>query len=69
MKKLPKHFEQTLRDYKRQKRKEFKVARNALNNLRSGCAYLPPSAYNQLCQAKKSFEKAYEDCKPWWKKA
>jgi len=68
-KQLPKHYNQTYRQYKKQKRKEFKRALEDMIELRFGCAYLPPSAYLQFDKAMKSLEKAYENCKPWWRNA
>ena len=67
--KLPIKFEQTYRQYKKQKRIEFKTTMNALYNLRFGCAYLPPVAYRKLCKAISLLEEAHEICKPWWRKA
>ena len=66
-KKLP--WNQSLRSFKRQKRKEFKLARQEINNLRCGCAYLPKDAYEALNKAMNLIEKSYQICKPWWKKA
>ncbi len=67
--KLPVQFEQTYRQFKRQKRIEFNATMDALKNLRLGCAYLPPEAYSKLCKAQRLFEEAHNICKPWWRKA
>ncbi len=67
--KLPVQFEQTYRQFKKQKRIEFKATMDALENLRLGCYYLPPIAYTKLSKAISLFEEAHKICKPWWRKA
>lgn len=68
-KKLQKHLQQTMRQFKKQKRKEFKALREAIDEFNFGCAYLPKSAYLQFTKARKCLNNVYEDCKHWWKKA
>ena len=60
---------QTLRSFKKQKRKEFKRVRSAIKDLHSGCAYMPKEALNSLCKARELLEESYKICKPWWKRA
>ena len=67
--KLPVQFEQTYRQFKKQKRIEFNATMDALDNLRLGCAYLPPEAYMKLSKAERLFKEAHKICKPWWRKA
>jgi len=67
--KLPIHFGQTMRQYKQQKRKQFKAARESVSDLRFGSAYLPSEAYHKFIKANNLIEEAYEICKLWWKKA
>jgi len=66
---LPKHMNQTLRQFKKQKRKEFRAIRQASRKLNFASAYLPREAFRKFSKAEKLIEDAYEICKPWWKKA
>ena len=68
-KRLPKYFNQTMRDYKRQKRRQLKAIRAAMNEFSLGCAYIPHSAYLKFNEALRAIEKVHKDCKPWWRKA
>lgn len=67
--KRAKHIKMTEREFRKRKRKEFRIARKAMDKLNLGSAYLPPSAFRQFNKAEEYFKKAYEDCKTWWRNA
>jgi len=68
-KKLPEHMQQTLRFYKRKKRKELRDIRKTVDEFNLGCAYIPKEAFLKFDKARKLIEEVYEICKPWWRKA
>jgi len=65
--KLPRYLNQTARQYKKQKRNQFKIVMCALKELNLGCAFLPTEAYKKLAKAREEFGDAYEICKSWWR--
>jgi len=68
MKRAP-HIKMTERQYKKTKRKQFRVARKALNDLNRVACFLPDTAGRKVLDALNLIDRAYQTCKPWWKKA
>lgn len=68
MKRAP-HIKMTEREFKKLKRKQFAEAREKIYQLRCSSAYLPDAALRHLQRADQSLDLAWEECKPWWRKA
>ena len=66
--KRAKHIEMTEKQFKAQKRHQFRLLKKALNDLRIGCAYLPVHEHfvNQIGQI---LDDAEAVLRPWWRKA
>lgn len=68
MKRAP-HIKMTEREFKKWKRIQMEEAREKMYQLREASAYLPNAALLHFQRADQSLDLAWEECKPWWRKA
>jgi len=63
------HWGQTMKSFKRDKRRKMIYLRKALHEFRFGAAYLPGTAYIKFSRISEDINDLYDELKPWWKKA
>lgn len=68
MKRAP-HIKMTEKQFKAEKRMQFKKVIKAINELTMGSAYLPQSAFMNFSVGKNLILKAQDECRYWWKDA
>jgi hypothetical protein len=57
----------TIKDFRALKRAEWQRLWAALEDLRYGCAFLPPEAYKKICGAFELLQEARKACRKSWR--
>jgi hypothetical protein len=68
-KQLPEGWEETLRGYKKAKRREALAAERALDRLFSGSAYMPRAEGFSLLDLTNELRRARREWSKWWRNA
>lgn len=66
---LPKYLRMNMRQFKKKKRKDFKILNNEMNMFRKNIIYLPPELLLEFNKVEEQFNEFAIKAKKWWEKA